>query len=262
MQVTTIVAIVALVLAVLALAWAFALAQRLRALTSARGDLARMAASGDFVGAATALQTQIDSLVAADARLGVDDAALSERLETSVRHVGLVRFDALPGDVGEQSFAVALLDERATGFVLTSMYGRGAYRPAKEGQPSEGVYDFFYIDHVKRMAEKHHLKLVLCWFGHYASGAGTIYANMAGDVFAPMYIIQDTARFPRAVDADGKQVLAKGGAFQQQPHQEAKNQPDDQCVRDRKTRRKGTRDQPGHDGGYLPADIAVIGDNN
>lgn len=137
MQVTTIVAIVALVLAVLSLAWAFALAQRVRALTSARGDLARMAASGDFVGVATALQGQIDALVAADARLGTDDAALSERLETSVRHVGLVRFDALPGDVGEQSFAVALLDERATGFVLTSMYGRGAYRlyakPVVEG---------------------------------------------------------------------------------------------------------------------------------
>jgi len=127
-QVTLVVAIVALVVAVLALAWAFALAQRVRALTSARGDLARMAAEGDFVGAAQSLQAQIDALVAADARLAVDDAALSERLETSVRHVGLVRFDALPGDVGEQSFCVALLDERATGFVLTSMYGRGAYR--------------------------------------------------------------------------------------------------------------------------------------
>lgn len=128
MQVPTIVAIVALVVAVLAFAWAFALARRVRALTSARGELARMAATGDFVGAATALQAQIDALSVADSRLAADDAALSERLETSVRHVGLVRFDALPGDVGEQSFAVALLDERATGFVLTSMYGRGAYR--------------------------------------------------------------------------------------------------------------------------------------
>lgn len=70
-------------------------------------------------------------------------------------------------------------------------------------EPSEGVYDFSYVDHVRRMAEKHHLKLVLCWFGHYASGAGTLYSNMQGDVFAPMYIIQDTSRFPRAVDADG-----------------------------------------------------------
>jgi hypothetical protein len=127
-QVTLVVAIAALVVALLALAWAFALAQRVRALTSARGDLARMAATGDFAGAVLAIQAQIDALVADDARLAADDAALSERIETSVRHVGLVRFDALPGDVGEQSFTVALLDERASGFVLTSMYGRGAYR--------------------------------------------------------------------------------------------------------------------------------------
>jgi hypothetical protein len=127
-SVTLILAIVALVVAILALAWAFALAQRVRALTSARGDLARMAASGDIAGIAASLQSQIDALIASDARLAADDAALSARIETSVRYVGLMRFDALPGDVGEQSFAVALLDEHATGFVLTSMYGRGAYR--------------------------------------------------------------------------------------------------------------------------------------
>jgi Protein of unknown function (DUF4446) len=127
-QVTLVVAIAALVVAVLALAWALALAQRVRALASGRGDLARMAAEGDFLGVAQALQGQIEALAAADSRLAADDAAISQRLETSVRHVGLVRFDALPGDVGEQSFVVALLDERATGFVLTSMYGRGAYR--------------------------------------------------------------------------------------------------------------------------------------
>lgn len=128
MQVSLVIAVVAAVLAVLALAWSFALAQRIRALTSARGDLARMAAAGDFTGVARSLQGQIDALVEQDARLAVDDAAIASRLETAVRHVGLVRFDALPGDVGQQSFAVALLDDHATGFVLTSMYGRGAYR--------------------------------------------------------------------------------------------------------------------------------------
>jgi hypothetical protein len=126
--VTAVVAGVALVLAALAFAWSFALARRVRALTSARGDLARMAAAGDFAGIAASLSARIDELVASDARLATDDAALSARIETSVRYVGLHRFDALPGDVGEQSFAVALLDEHATGFVLTSMYGRGAYR--------------------------------------------------------------------------------------------------------------------------------------
>ena len=128
MQVALIVSIVALVLALCALAWMFALASRVRAIGSARGDLARMAGAGDFVALAHAIQGQIAELAAVDRRLADEDLALSSRIQTTVRYVSLHRFDALPGDVGEQSFAVALLDERATGFVLTSMHGRGAYR--------------------------------------------------------------------------------------------------------------------------------------
>src|SRR5207247_3929563 len=44
--------------------------------------------------------------------------------------------------------------------------------------------------------------------------------------------------------------------------QEAENEPDDQRVRDGKTRRKGTRNQPGHDGSHFSTDIAMIGDDN
>ncbi len=128
MRVELVVAIVALVVAVLALAWTFALAQRLRRLTAARGELGRMAAAGDFAGIAQAVQLRLDQLDAADVRLRADDEALARLLGRAIRHLGIVRFDALPGDVGENSFAVALLDDSATGFVLTSMYGRGAYR--------------------------------------------------------------------------------------------------------------------------------------
>jgi hypothetical protein len=71
-------------------------------------------------------------------------------------------------------------------------------------EPREGVYDFSYVDHVKRMAEQNGLKVILGWFGHYASGDGTAYRNLTGEVFAPMYVIEDEVRFPRAVDADGK----------------------------------------------------------
>ncbi len=53
-------------------------------------------------------------------------------------------------------------------------------------EPEKGVYDFSYIDHAKSMAEKHHLKVVLNWFGHYASGDGTIYGNLTGELYAPM----------------------------------------------------------------------------
>jgi hypothetical protein len=67
----------------------------------------------------------------------------------------------------------------------------------------KGVYDFSYVDHAKSMAEKHHLKLVLNWFGHYASGDGTIYGNLTGELYAPMYIVSDEKTYPRAVDGDG-----------------------------------------------------------
>jgi len=70
-------------------------------------------------------------------------------------------------------------------------------------EPEKGVYDFSYIDHAKSMAEKHHLKAVLNWFGHYASGDGTIYGNLTGELYAPMYIVSDEKTYPRAVDGDG-----------------------------------------------------------
>lgn len=70
-------------------------------------------------------------------------------------------------------------------------------------EPEKGVYDFSYIDHIKSMAEKHHLKLVLNWFGHYASGDGTIYGNLTSELYAPMYIVSDEKTYPRAVDGDG-----------------------------------------------------------
>jgi hypothetical protein len=70
-------------------------------------------------------------------------------------------------------------------------------------EPEKGVYDFSYIDHAKALAEQNHLKLVLNWFGHYASAAGTIYGNLSGELYAPMYIVSDEKTYPRAVDGDG-----------------------------------------------------------
>jgi len=40
-------------------------------------------------------------------------------------------------------------------------------------EPEKGTYDFSYVDHAKRLAEQNHLKLILNWFGHYASADGT-----------------------------------------------------------------------------------------
>jgi len=123
-----VIAIAALVVACLSAAWSWALAQRVKRMSANRTELGRMAVAGDFTGLAEAIQSRLDELSAEDVRLAADDAILAERIGHAVRHLGLVRFDALPGDVGENSFSVALLDDHATGFVLTSMYGRGAYR--------------------------------------------------------------------------------------------------------------------------------------
>lgn len=70
-------------------------------------------------------------------------------------------------------------------------------------EPEPGAFDFSYVDHAKAMAERHHLHLVLNWFGHYASGDGTIYANLTGNLYAPMYIVKDEETYPRAVDGNG-----------------------------------------------------------
>ena len=72
-------------------------------------------------------------------------------------------------------------------------------------EPQKGVFDFSYVDHVKALAEANGLKLILGWFGHYASGAsGNIYRNLDNQVFVPMDIVEDEKTYPRAVDGDGK----------------------------------------------------------
>lgn len=68
----------------------------------------------------------------------------------------------------------------------------------------KGAYDFSYPDHVRRLAEENGLKLILGWFGHYASGrAGNLYRNLDNEVWAPMDLIEDERTYPRAVDGDG-----------------------------------------------------------
>ena len=67
------------------------------------------------------LEAEIESLTARVKR--VEGAA-----ETAKRHVGLVRFDAFEEIGGSQSFALAVLDERGDGLVLTSIVGRETCR--------------------------------------------------------------------------------------------------------------------------------------
>lgn len=49
---------------------------------------------------------------------------VGRRLERSIQRVGVVRFNAFPDVGGDQSFAIALLDNHGDGVVISSLQGR------------------------------------------------------------------------------------------------------------------------------------------
>jgi hypothetical protein len=51
----------------------------------------------------------------------------------AITHIGLVRFDAFDDTGGEQSFALAMLDDDADGIVLTSLHSRPTTRVYVKG---------------------------------------------------------------------------------------------------------------------------------
>ncbi len=54
--------------------------------------------------------------------------ALEARSRGSLQHVGIVRFNPFDDTGSDQSFAIALLDDRRDGIVLSSLHGRGQTR--------------------------------------------------------------------------------------------------------------------------------------
>jgi len=50
------------------------------------------------------------------------------KMKTHIQKVGFVRFNPFPQTGGDQSFCLSLLDEKDTGFVLSSLHSRDATR--------------------------------------------------------------------------------------------------------------------------------------
>ena len=67
---------------------------------------------------------KIGRLEAAVRALHATDRRQEDLLEGAVRHVGLVRYDAFEDVGGRLSFSCALLDDRGSGVVVTSINGR------------------------------------------------------------------------------------------------------------------------------------------
>ena len=86
-----------------------------------RGSEPTGLAGDDAVGA---LLVKIDRLEQAVRALNATDNRQQVQIEGSVRRVGVMRYDAFEDVGGRLSFSCALLDERGTGVVLTSINGR------------------------------------------------------------------------------------------------------------------------------------------
>lgn len=109
----------AIVIALIALLYAYSTHRRLRRLTTRRGE---------------ALEDSLAELMRRTKELQIFREELEKylktaeaRLSSSIRGIGVVRFNPFQGDGsgGNQSFATAFLDENATGVVLSALYARG-----------------------------------------------------------------------------------------------------------------------------------------
>ena len=64
-------------------------------------------------------------------------------------------------------------------------------------EPVEGTFNFEILDHWIDVARQQHLHLVLLWFGSWKNSVSS---------YAPAWVKQDPARFPRAMSVDGTRL--------------------------------------------------------
>jgi hypothetical protein len=137
-----IVALVAAGVAAVALAWVIVLAVKLRRIRAAQRTILG-GADTDLAGHAASLQeafVQLRDWVEEVAR-GLESrvGASEHRMDGCIAHASVVRYDAMNELSGQQSSTVALLDERRTGVVISSILHRDQARlyvkQVREGNP-------------------------------------------------------------------------------------------------------------------------------
>ena len=137
-----IVALVAAGVAAVALAWVIVLAVKLRRIRTAQRTILG-GADTDLAGHAASLQeafVQLRDWVEEVARGLESRVGASEHwMDGCIAHTSVVRYDAMNELSGQQSSTVALLDERRTGVVISSILHRDQARlyvkQVREGNP-------------------------------------------------------------------------------------------------------------------------------
>jgi hypothetical protein len=121
---------------------------RLGRATRAYGELVRGTdgASGAslhdlLAGNASAVERASERMAEMEAMHGLID----RRTERSLQHIGLVRYNPFDDTGSDQSFALALLDDRRDGVVISSLHGRANTRifakPVADGASSHNLSD-------------------------------------------------------------------------------------------------------------------------
>jgi hypothetical protein len=107
-----------------------------------------LARGGSDASLADVLDLQVRRVEAVGARLEELNSLAGEmegRTRTSIQHIGLVRFNPFDDTGSDQSFVIALLDDRRDGIVLSSLHGRANTRlfakPVEGGESSHALSD-------------------------------------------------------------------------------------------------------------------------
>jgi hypothetical protein len=122
-------AVIALVLAVVGLAAWLAMLQRSEA--RLRGRLRRILSDGGTAGLDEVLAeqaTKIEQLAGRVDALNALERELEASTRLALRKVGVIRFNPFQDSGGDQSFAIAVLDEGGTGVLISSLHGRAETR--------------------------------------------------------------------------------------------------------------------------------------
>jgi hypothetical protein len=109
------------VLAVIIAAWLLFLEIRLKKIFGGRR-------AGDLEGIMKAITKEIQELHSSRDEIEKYLENVEARLRRSVQHVGIVRFNPFQDAGGDQSFAIAIMDESQNGIVISSLYGRESTR--------------------------------------------------------------------------------------------------------------------------------------
>ena len=105
-------------------------AARLRRATRAYREIVRDEAGGGrtlhdlLAGNALAVERASERMTEMEAM----HALMDERTRRSLQHIGMVRYNPFDDTGSDQSFAIALLDDRRDGVVLSSLHGRANTR--------------------------------------------------------------------------------------------------------------------------------------